>query len=207
MGDRTLTQKLEVLKDPTSEGSAEDIEAQVAMVREIRSATDSVVTLIDRIEWFRAELHLISARVQDRKEAGEIQEAAKEIETALVELETLLADVWLTGGSARQDTLRWPRRLFAKLTSLAGYVGGTDHRPTDQSIEVFEMYKAQLADYQALLDSLTNREIAGFNRLLHRCRLPGTSRPCRRPTCSGCFPTDPSTEGAPWTDNDSRLAC
>ncbi len=168
MGDVTLTQPLEVLKDPMSEGTDEDIEAKVGMMREIRTAVDSVVALIDRIEWFRAELHLLSARMRERGESTEILEAAEEIETALVELETLLADVRLTGGSARQDTLRWPRRLFAKLTSLAGYLGGTDHRPTDQSIEVFDMYQAQLTDYQALLESLTNREIANFNRLLRQ---------------------------------------
>ena len=106
--------------------------------------------------------------MRERGDPAEILEAAEEIETALVELEMLLADVRLTGGSARQDTLRWPRRLFAKLTSLAGYLDGTDHRPTDQSIEVFDMYQAQLSDYQALLESLTNREIANFNRLLRQ---------------------------------------
>lgn len=168
LGDLTLTQPLEVIKDPMSEGTDEDIRAQVAMLREIRTAVDSVVALIDRIEWFRAELHLLSARMRERGESAEILEAAEEIETALVDLETLLADVRFTGGSARQDTLRWPRRLFAKLTSLAGYLGGTDHRPTDQSIEVFDMYQAQLTDYQALLESLTNREIANFNRLLRQ---------------------------------------
>ncbi|MCH7562679.1 MAG: sialidase [Gemmatimonadetes bacterium] len=168
MGDLRLTQPLEVLKDPTSEGTEEGSRAQVVMLREIRAAVDSVVALIDRIEWFRAELHFLSLRVQERGEPAEILEAAEEIETALVELEMLLADVRLTGGSARQDTLRWPRRLFAKLTSLAGYLDGTDHRPTDQSIEVFDMYQAQLSDYQALLESLTNREIANFNRLLRQ---------------------------------------
>ena len=168
MGDLTLTQELAVLKDPMSEGTDGGIRSQAVMLRDIRAAVDSVVALIDRIEWFRAELHLVSARVQEREESAEILEVAEEIETALVELEMLLADVRLTGGSARQDTLRWPRRLFAKLTSLAGYLSGTDHRPTDQSIEVLDMYQAQLADYQALLESLTKREIANFNRLLRQ---------------------------------------
>ena len=38
----------------------------------------------------------------------------------------------MTGGMAFQDTLRWPRQLYAKLNSLAGYVQGTDFAPTAQ---------------------------------------------------------------------------
>ena len=78
----------------------------------------------------------------------------------------LLFDLRLTGGNAGQDTIRWPRRLYAKLTSLAGYIGGTDLRPTDQQMEVYALYRQQLADCQAWLERLSVNDVAGYNRLL-----------------------------------------
>ena len=88
------------------------------------------------------------------------------MENALKDLEGNLFDLRLTGGTARQDTLRWPRRLYAKLTSLAGYVSSADFPPTDQEREVFEGYLEMLAEYQARMDALVADDIAAFNRLL-----------------------------------------
>ena len=76
-----------------------------------------------------------------------------------------LFDVRLTGGTARQDTLRWARRLYARLTSLAGYITGTDDRPTDQAREVFEMLGSELGDYQRQMAAI-REDLATFNRLL-----------------------------------------
>ncbi len=60
----------------------------------------------------------------------------------------------MTGGMAFQDTLRWPRQLFAKLTSLAGYVQGTDFAPTAQQVEVHGEYRERLGAAQRSLESL-----------------------------------------------------
>ncbi|MCH7892775.1 MAG: hypothetical protein IH921_14870, partial [Gemmatimonadetes bacterium] len=63
------------------------------------------------------------------------------------------------------DTLRWARRLYARLTSLASYITGTDDRPTDQSREVFEMLGSELGDYQRQMAAI-REDLATFNRLL-----------------------------------------
>ena len=55
---------------------------------------------------------------------------------------------------AFQDTLRWPRQLFAKLTSLAGYVQGTDFAPTAQQVEVHAEYRQRLAAAQRDFETL-----------------------------------------------------
>ena len=133
-----LAQPLEVLKDPNSGGSEPEIQEQVTMVREIRESVDSVVALIDEIEWIRVETQLVQERNADHAAAEEIRQAGATLEAELINLEMRLFDVRLTGGSARQDTLRWARRLYARLTSLAGYITGTDDRPTDQSREVLK---------------------------------------------------------------------
>ena len=135
------------------------------MVREIRESVDSVVALIDEIEWIRAQTQLVRERNTDHAAAEEIREAGGTLEADLIELEMRLFDLRLTGGTARQDILRWARRLYARLTSLAGYITGTDDRPTDQSREVFEMLRSELGDYQRQMVAI-RENVATFNRLL-----------------------------------------
>jgi hypothetical protein len=164
-GGLELVQPLEVLKDPNSGGSQREIQEQVAMVREIRAAVDSVVGLVEEIEGIRLQTQLVRERNADHAAAEEIREAAGTLEAELIALEMLLFDVRLTGGIARQDTLRWARRLYARLTSLAGYIMGTDDRPTDQAREVFDMLRSELSDYQRQMVAV-REDLATFNRLL-----------------------------------------
>lgn len=82
-------------------------------------------------------------------------------------------DLRLTGGSARQDSLRWPRRLYSKLTSLFGYIAQSDFPPTDQQLEVFGLYREQLAEHRKTLQDLREGEIADFNAALRQAGFGG----------------------------------
>ena len=98
--------------------------------------------------------------------------AAGEYDSALMELEARFFELRLTGGNAGQDTLRWPRRLHAKLSSLHGYIGGSDHRPTDQHLEVLALYEQELAETREMLGQLTGDELDAFNEQLSGAGLP-----------------------------------
>lgn len=163
-GEHARDQILTLRKDPASEGSLGDIEAQHALVMEIREALGEVVGMIDEVEWLRRQLLDLDARLtqQDAPQAAEVGAAARELEERLGDFEMNLFDLRLTGGTAFQDSLRWPRQLYAKLASLAGYVSGTDHRPTDQHLEVFASYRQRLASLREELAAL-RAEVAGFN--------------------------------------------
>ena len=136
------------------------------MLLQIRHSVNEVVDLIDRIESTRKQVQDLVGRLHGQHSYGDLIEAGEALENALKDLEGNLFDLRLTGGTARQDTLRWPRRLYAKLTSLAGYVSSADFPPTTQEREVYEGYLEMLADYQARMDALVADDIAAFNRLL-----------------------------------------
>ena len=105
VGVLEFSQPLVVLKDPNAGGSEAGIREQVAMVEDLRATVDSVVDLIDEIEWIRAQIQLLEERVADR---DEIREARHALEHQLIDLKMMLFDGRMTGGTARQDTLRWP---------------------------------------------------------------------------------------------------
>jgi photosystem II stability/assembly factor-like uncharacterized protein len=170
-GDEQTTW-LTVLQDPQSQASAQDMQAQLAMQLDLREMVDSTAALIDRIEWSRKALIDLDVRLGGQPEYEDLLAAGEELSEALVELEMSLFDLRLSGGTAGQDTIRWPRQLFAKLTSLAGYISGTDHAPTDQAGEVRSLYRAQLAEALARWRELAEADIARFNRFLSEQGLP-----------------------------------
>ena len=166
VGEKDYTSKVEVRKDPNSAGTLTDISAQRETLEEIRSLSNRVVRMINEIEWARKQLGDLRARLKGNKDAKEVLNAADELEKKLKDLEYNFFDLRLSGGLARQDTIRWPRRLYAKLASLAGYIGKTDFRPTGQQLEVLALYREQVKQHTATLKGLKDNDVAAFNRLL-----------------------------------------
>ena len=169
VGEWRATTELEVLKDPNSEGSLAEIVQQVALQRQLREETNATVDLIDEIEWVRKSIDDIEDRVAagardlSQEAADSLLAQGRALDDELIDLEMLLFDLRMTGG---QDTLRWPRRLYAKLTSLSGYVSGSDRRPTDQADEIHVIYQEQLLNYQSRMEEIRAGSLAAFNRLL-----------------------------------------
>ncbi len=171
-GGEERTAWLTVLKDPASPATAENMAEQLAMQLELREMTDSVTALIDRLEWSSKGLQDLSVRLRGDAVHADVVEAGEALNELLIELEMRLFDLRLSGGLARQDTIRWPRRLYAKLTSLAGYISGDDHPPTDQASEVRDLYRDQLREALERWNELAQGDLARFNRLLHERGLP-----------------------------------
>jgi photosystem II stability/assembly factor-like uncharacterized protein len=171
-GDEERTEWLEVLPDPESGVSVADMQAQLDLQLDLREMSDSTAALIDRIEWSRKGILDLGERTRGDARYAEVIAAGEELEHALVELEMHLFDLRLTGGASRQDTIRWPRQLWAKIASLSGYAGGSDHAPTDQMMEVRSIYRAQLDEYLQEWTELADTDIARFNRLLAAQGLP-----------------------------------
>ena len=164
--------ELTVLQDPASDAPRADMEVQLAMQLELREMSDSTAALIDRIEWTRRGLQDLDERLRAGEGYRDVVEAGEALSRALVDLEMTLVDLRLTGGSARQDTIRWPRQLYAKIASLAGYISGSDARPTDQATEVRDLYRVRLAEALEAWSALAGGELARFNRLLAERGLP-----------------------------------
>jgi len=166
VGDSIFEQPLIVLKDPNSEGTIADIEEQVALMRQLRTAANETVEVVNRIEWLRAQLHLLGQTTADHESASDIMEHLDTMASKLKEIERRIFDLRLSGGSAGQDTLRWPRLLYSRITSLAGTISGSDHRPTDQAHEVYEMLQSELRDVQARLAAVESEDLVRLNGFL-----------------------------------------
>jgi hypothetical protein len=157
------TQPLTVLKDPTSAGTEADIAAQFAMQLELRDDQNAVAAIINEAERVRAQLRDLRGLLGGRDDSAEINAQIDAIDTKIIEMEMQLTDLRLVGG---QDTLRYPRQLYAKISSLAGYISGHDFAPADAHRAVHEMYKENLGTYQQQMTTIRETDLAAFNRML-----------------------------------------
>jgi len=171
VGAEVQTRELEVLKDPGSAGTEEDVQEQAELLLELRSLIDRSARMINEIEWARKGIDDLEARLGDVENqpgtevegASEVLEAAVELDRRLRELEGELFDLRLTG--AAQDSLRWKRLLYAKLFHLAWGVGRADFPPTDSQLELFRELEAWVGRCARRFDELRG-EVGAFGRLL-----------------------------------------
>ena len=164
MGDEAFTQELNVLQDPSSDGTMESIRAQLSLHEEIRNDYDAAADAINRIEWLRRQLYDLVDVLQDQGSAADLIESAGNLDDALITIEEDLMQLRTTGTG--QDGVRYPAKVLGKLRHLSNSVNSADFSPTDQHGEVHLVLREILMNARAQLDDLVEDGLANFNRIL-----------------------------------------
>ncbi len=163
-------QPLEVLKDPNSSGTAEDIRVQTAMLEQVREDMNAGAEAINRIELLRRQLEDLKDVVTDRDDAEELGAAADSLIDALVAVEEDLIQLRVTGTG--QDNVRWPSKLVERLGYLGQSTAIGDFPPTDPARAVHAVLQQELAEQQAALDELLRTQVEAFNRMMRERNVP-----------------------------------
>jgi len=153
IGSKEYRQPVEVLRDPHTAGSDEDIRLQYTFGTEIFQSIQSVLHMIDTLETLRSRAIAAEPTLSNRKQ----KEKLASWQQQLLDVEALLHDVHSTG--ARQDIFRNPAQLLERFLTISkeSISGGSDWRPTDQHREVYNLLSGRLATtkskYEAVLKS------------------------------------------------------
>ncbi len=163
-GEALSTAAFEVLLDPDSTASADDLAAQNELLFAIRDAIERAASILNGAEDLRVQLTALQERLEDDDayEAAAGQAAA--LRDQLRQIEGAFFDLRLTGTG--QDSLRWERRLYARLTYLARSVGQADAQPTDQQVAVWRQLESQLAEQEDRFEATLAGPLADLNRTL-----------------------------------------
>jgi photosystem II stability/assembly factor-like uncharacterized protein len=144
-GNVVATDSFVVKKDPRAKATSADLREQFAFLLKIRDRVSEANDAVKQIRSIRQQLD-----DRDPKLAGASGVPAMVLSKALRETITPIEDsLYQTKNRSGQDPLNYPIRLNNKLSALAGVVGSSDARPTDQSYSVFNTLSAQL-DIQLL---------------------------------------------------------
>ena len=77
-------------------------------------------------------------------------------------------EVYQVRNRSSQDPLNYPIKLNNKIAALMGVIESADHRPTDQSVEVFKELSAQLDAQLAKMKETLAKQLPRLNAALKR---------------------------------------
>ncbi|MCB0846972.1 MAG: glycosyl hydrolase, partial [Bacteroidetes bacterium] len=161
IGDWSQEQEFEILKDPRSESSIADLQAQFDFIQKVNGKLTETHTAIKDIRTVRDQMKELQERIKGEESMKEIAESAKAINKSMTEVEEAL---YQTKNRSRQDPLNYPIRLNNKLAAVGSLSGMGDYRPTDQAEAVYDEISAQIDEELAKWEKILNEDIPRLNQ-------------------------------------------
>ncbi|HEY4109462.1 WD40/YVTN/BNR-like repeat-containing protein [Puia sp.] len=149
VGQKEFRQPVQVLRDPNTGGTDDDIRQQYTFGTEIYQSIQSMLHMIDTLEILRGKADSIGAKMDNKKQKAKLAAWEKQ----LYAVESLLHDVHQTG--AREDIFRNPAQLLERFLTISkeSISGGSDFRPTDQHREVYSLLSGRLVTARSKYES------------------------------------------------------
>jgi hypothetical protein len=146
IGKKEWKQPIQVLRDPNTVGSDEDIQKQYDFGVKIYGSIQNLLHMIDTLEILRSKVLAAAGNPSLNK-----KEKAKLLvwQNTLYKVENLLHDTHQTG--AREDIFRSPAQLLERFLTISkeSISGGSDFRPTDQHQQVYDLLSGRLVNARA----------------------------------------------------------
>ena len=163
VGDWSMTQSFQLVKDPRVTTSDADLAEQFDLQIKIRDKLSEIATGVNTIRSLKRQLGDWTERLADDDSAAATTDAAKALAAQLETVEAELVQVEFTSDG---DTLNYREKLFEKLSSLPAVVGSADTRPTTQSCAVFDKHAAEADAQLSALAAMVDGDLARLNAQL-----------------------------------------
>jgi hypothetical protein len=137
---------------------------QFKLSSRVRDRVTEANTAVIKIRAIRDQVNERLNKVNERRRA-EVQRLADAVLTPLAVVEE---EVYQVRNRSSQDPLNYPIRLNNKIAALMGIIESADHRPTDQTYEVFKELSAQLDKQLQQMDSTLKADLPRLNAALKR---------------------------------------
>jgi photosystem II stability/assembly factor-like uncharacterized protein len=162
---QSLTQPLEVRKDPRLATTDDDYRKQYDLLVKIR---DKVTETHDAISWIRETRDQVKGVAERGKGNKAIADAADALDKKITAVEEAL---YQTKNQSSQDPLNFPIKLNNKIAALQGVIESADVRPTEQAYSVFRTLTNALDEQLGKLDTHVKGQMPPVNQLLQRLKL------------------------------------
>ena len=174
IGDRTFAESFEVVNDPRSPASIEELREQLECILEMRDKISAAYAGVQRIRDTSGEVERWCARLSRHGGHDAAVEAGSALREALAAVESALI---LPGEHTDTFGLHNRVRLNAALASVVSIVDSADARPTAQARALAAEYMARIDDELGRLKALLDRDLGAFNDLVSEVGLPPVDTP------------------------------
>lgn len=163
VNDQAFETEFEIIKDPRTSGSAEDIKAQFDFLIEVRDKLSVTNKAVKKIRTAREQINRVTEPMKGKDDMKPVLDMAKAINDDMKKIEEAL---YQTKNKSGQDPLNFPIRLNNKLAALAGEADGSDYRPTEQVRAVYSEITGKIDTHLAALEKILTERIPAFNKLI-----------------------------------------
>lgn len=164
---QTLTQPLELLKDPAIPTSLDDLLTSTRTQIRIRDDLNETADVANQLEIMRKQ---IEDRLTANAGKPEIEQALKALDKRMLEVELQV----LSRSDLHSDDKYFVEayKVYLNLLWLSGAVGsgagdeagGADYRPTDAQLQVLDLIEKDLAKAKADFKVLVEKDVPAFNQ-------------------------------------------
>jgi len=163
--------RFEVVKDPRTAVTDEDVRQQHDLVRETQELLERVHERIGALREARDQLEAVEKRArQADRWTDELEEASETLRKGLTEVEDELIQ---TKNEAGQDPVNFTPRLDNQIAYLYGHVAQNYGRPTGGSFKRFRDLDAEAKPILDRLSALLGDGVADLNRALQEAGVTG----------------------------------
>jgi hypothetical protein len=156
-------QDFEILPDPRSEATPDDLVAQFNFVDEINRKVTQAHEVIIEIRDIRQQLNALKEKLKSDDRNKHLVQQATAIDSAMTIIEN---ELYQTKNKSGQDPLNFPIKLTDKLAGVKSLSGYGNARPTTQAYAVKDELTA-LIDVQLLAYArIRDERIAELNRMV-----------------------------------------
>jgi hypothetical protein len=164
----TYAQSFEIVRDPHSTGSEQDLRAIVEMQKRISDDISTVSGIVNRIEWMRKELEDIEKSMSAKSDVARVKEMDQKLQNVeykfITRSQALSDDKYFVEAYNVYFNLIW---LNGEIGTGAGDVaGGADYGPTDTSKMLLNDIEANMKSAEAEYRSVMERDVPPFNKWL-----------------------------------------
>ena len=169
LGDQRLATTCEIRPDPRVSVGQADLEAQFALLMQIRDKLSETHDAINQMHNVRQQVEEWVQRTAAQSTAAAVAEAAKGVTDKLTAIEQELIERRI---QAPLDMVHYPTRLNAKLAALSSVVASADAAPTQPSYEVFQDLAARIDRQLEHWREVLATDVASFNSLVRDAAIP-----------------------------------
>jgi photosystem II stability/assembly factor-like uncharacterized protein len=144
--------------------TAEYLQEQFKLSSEVRDRVTDANTAVIKIRAIRDQVNDRMKKVPERRRA-EIQKLADSLMNALTAVEE---EVYQVRNRSGQDPLNYPIKLNNKIAALMGVIESADHRPTEQTYQVFKELSGELDKQLQQMNGTVKTELPRLNAALKR---------------------------------------
>ena len=175
-GADSKTQSFDVVVDPRTNPSQDDIRGQQDLLAKIRSRVDGMHTRINAVRGVREQINALIERTKGRPEADSVAKAGAPLIAAIDSTEKRIINV---RSKTFQDAVNYRHALNEQYLDLLNAIDGTD-APVTKGMQIrFADLEEAWNNLAATLDQTTGPDLTRFNGVVKALAIPSIVTPAK----------------------------